>query len=74
MKQGFAHSSKPGGELVADFKVAWWRKRKWICRDKGEREKPSPTGQHGQCFPEALGILAALSPLLVPGGRQAGGD
>lgn len=46
-------------------------------RPRGEGEAPlssSAQVHHGQRLPEAPGVLGALSPLLVPGGRQARGD
>lgn len=46
-----------------------------LQRQRGEGLLPSsPSGQHGQHLPEALGILGALFPLLIPGGGQTGCD
>lgn len=63
--------------IGADFQVARWKKRVDLQRLKGEGEAPllsSLPGHHGQHLCEVLDVLEALSPMPVPGGRQAGGD
>lgn len=51
--------------IGADFHVAWWKKRKWICRDRGEREKPlSPPPYQSTMGNVCLRLRAFLRPCL----------
>ena len=56
----------------ADFRVSRWRKRKWICREEGEREKLlSPTAHGGAMGNICLRLRTYLEPCLPCLSREA---